>query len=62
MTPKPYWEMTTAELREATSEFEEEFVAEMAKPLNAAMRARWNKMKRKKPRRSEGNGSQPADL
>ena len=25
---KPYWEMTTAELREATKEFDEEFVAE----------------------------------
>ena len=26
---KPYWEMTTKELREATQEFDEEFVADL---------------------------------
>ena len=44
---KPYWEMTTEELREATKEFDEEFVAEQAKPLTPAMRARWEKVKAK---------------
>jgi hypothetical protein len=28
---KPYWEMTTEELREATKEFDEEFVADKAR-------------------------------
>ena len=31
---KPYWEMTTAELREATKEFDEEFVGYRARPLS----------------------------
>jgi hypothetical protein len=30
---KPYWEMTTAELREATKQFDEEFVADKGRPL-----------------------------
>lgn len=33
---KEYWEMTTAELREATKEFDEDFVFEKSKPLSAA--------------------------
>ena len=36
--PKPYWEMTTAELREATKEFDREFVP--TRPLTDADRAR----------------------
>ena len=31
---KPYWEMTTAELREATKQFDEEFVGDKARPLS----------------------------
>jgi hypothetical protein len=34
---KPYWEMTTAELREATKEFDKEFVP--TRPLSTRMRA-----------------------
>jgi hypothetical protein len=30
---KPYWEMTTEELREGTKEFDEEFAADKAGPL-----------------------------
>jgi hypothetical protein len=44
---KPYWEMTTAELREATKEFDEEFVFERTKPLSPEMRARWERAKAK---------------
>ena len=32
---KPYWEMTTAELREATKEFDQEFIGETFRPANA---------------------------
>ena len=42
---KPYWEMTTAELREATKQFDEEFVGDKARPLSPEMKARWEKAK-----------------
>lgn len=54
---KPYWEMNTAELREATREFDEPFAFEKGKPLtprdkvkfrNAREHAR--KVKRGRPR------------
>ena len=48
-TQKTYWEMNTAELREATKEFDEEFVILKSKPLSPEMRARWEKARRKKP-------------
>jgi len=44
---KPYWEMTTEELREATKQFDEEFVAERAEPLTPEMQARWEQAKAK---------------
>lgn len=44
---KPYWEMTTEELQEATKEFDEEFVADRAKPLTPEMKARWERAKAK---------------
>jgi hypothetical protein len=47
---KPYWEMTTEELREATKEFDEEFVADRAKPMTAKMKAQWELAKAKFPR------------
>lgn len=46
---KPYWEMTTEELREATKQFDEEFVADRAKPLTPEMKALWERVKAKKP-------------
>src|SRR5205809_1797 len=42
---KPYWEMTTAELREATKEFDEEFVADKSRPLTPQERARWEEIR-----------------
>src|SRR5262249_18197388 len=55
---KPYWEMTTEELREATKEFDEEFVADRAKPLTPEMRARWERARAKPPRAEDGKGEQ----
>lgn len=55
---KPYWEMTTEELREATKEFDEEFVFERAKPLTPEMKARWERAKAKLPRPEDGETEQ----
>ena len=46
---KPYWEMTTAELREATKQFDEEFVAEKSRPLTSEEQALWERAKAKTP-------------
>ena len=50
-TTKPYWEMTTEELRETTKEFDEPFVVARSRPLPPKMRAAWERAKRKKPGR-----------
>ena len=39
--------MTTDELREATKQFDEEFVADKGKPLTPKMKALWEKAKAK---------------
>jgi hypothetical protein len=44
---KPYWEMTTAELREATKQFDEEFVADKGRPLTPDEQALWERVKAK---------------
>jgi hypothetical protein len=46
---KPHCEMTTEELREATREFDHEFVADQSNPLTAEMEARWDRAKIKSP-------------
>src|SRR5436853_4190066 len=51
---KPYWEMTTEELQEATKEFDEEFVADKARPLTPQMRRRWQRAKAKVPQVENG--------
>jgi hypothetical protein len=55
---KPYWEMTTEELREATKEFDEEFVADKAQRLTPSMRARWERAKAKAGGADNGSGRQ----
>src|SRR5436305_8318062 len=55
---KPYWEMTTEELREATKEFDEEFVFERTKPLTPKMRALWKKAKAKGEPATNGKAEQ----
>jgi hypothetical protein len=57
MKKKPYWEMTTEELRQTTKEFDEEFIADKAKPLTSAMQARWRRAK-KKLRTQNGDAQQ----
>src|SRR6266404_5921273 len=44
---KPYWEMTTAELREATKQFDEEFIADKGRPLTPEEQALWEEVKAK---------------
>jgi hypothetical protein len=56
MKKKPYWEMTTAELAEATKQFDVPFVVDQTRPLTAAERRQWNRMKRKKGRPKVGQG------
>jgi hypothetical protein len=48
--PKRYQDMTTAELREATKEFDQEFIADKARPMNAAERARDRQLRHRRPR------------
>ena len=52
---KPYWQMNAGELAEATKEFDVEFVADKARSLTPAMRARWARAKMK--RASARNGA-----
>ena len=59
-TSKPYWEMTTAELREATKEFNEPFVFEKSRPLTAEERALWEQVKAKGE--SAANGKPEAHI
>ena len=55
---KPYWEMNTQELAEATAEFDEEFVIDKCGPLTPEMRAQWEAAKRKPAGPKEGPGVQ----
>lgn len=51
---KPYWEMSPKELREATKEFDEEFVTDKAQPLTPEMQRRWKRAKSKGSRAENG--------
>src|SRR5437867_256335 len=44
---KPYWEMTTEELREATKQFDEEFVGDKGRPLTPDEQALWERVNAK---------------
>ena len=56
--PKPYWEMSSKELAEATKEFDKEFVIDECTPMSAQMRARWEKARRKSAKSNNGQGLQ----
>ena len=56
-TPKPYWEMTTAELREATKEFDREFIGDTFGPPTPEQRKQFEKAKRKRGRPRNGLGA-----
>ena len=43
--PKPYWEMTTKELAEATKEFDKPIPLSKTRPLTKEQRRRWERMK-----------------
>lgn len=56
---KPYWEMTTDELAEATKQFDEEFVIDQSRPLTPAEHVKWERLKRATPGRPKvGEGVQ----
>lgn len=55
---KPYWEMTTAELREATKQFDEEFVGDKGRPLTPEERALWERVKGKGETSRNGKSAQ----
>lgn len=44
---KPYWEMTTKELAEATKHFDREFVVDEFRPMTPEERAEWQRIQRK---------------
>lgn len=54
---KPYWEMTTAELREATKEYDREELGLPGEPLTAADRALLARAARKRGRPKVGQGA-----
>ncbi len=54
---KPYWEMTTTELREATAEFEGEFVGETFGPPTPQQRTQDRRARRKRGRPRTGMGA-----
>src|SRR5207253_2040215 len=43
---KPYWEMTTEELREATKEFDQEFIIDTFRELTPEERKHWEHVQR----------------
>jgi hypothetical protein len=55
---KPYWEMTTAELREATKQFDEEFVADKGRPLTPEEQDLWEQVKGKGTSAANGKAEQ----
>jgi hypothetical protein len=57
MKRKAYWEMTAAELEQATKRFQEPFVVDQSRPLNPAERKQWARAKRKRGRPKVGQGS-----
>jgi len=60
---KPYTEMNTRELAEATREFDEPFVIDRAKPLSAAMREQHRRAaKRGRGRPRIGKGSERINI
>jgi hypothetical protein len=58
MKKKPYWEMTTKELEEATWQFDEPFVVRRSRPLTPTEKELWRAAKRKRGRPKIGRGFQ----
>jgi hypothetical protein len=58
MKKKPYWEMTTKELEEATRQFDEPLVVRRSRPLTPTEKELWRAAKRKRGRPKIGRGFQ----
>ena len=56
MKKKPYWEMTSKELDEATRQFNEPMVVDRSRPLTGKERGRWRKVRKKRGRPRVGLG------
>ena len=54
---KPFWEMNTQELAEATKEFDQEFIGDSFGPPPPEAKARWRRAKRKRGRPRQGSGA-----
>ena len=59
---KPYWEMNTRELAEATREFDGDLPPGLFGPLSPEGRALWERMKRKRGRPPVGQGAKVISL
>jgi hypothetical protein len=59
---KRFQEMTTAELRRATKEFDREFIADKARPMNNAERARDRQLRRRRGRPRIGKGAEKINV
>ncbi len=53
---KPYWEMNTQELAEATKEFDREMVVDSFREPTPKERAKWERSQRKRGRPRQGLG------
>jgi hypothetical protein len=58
MKKKPYWEMSSAELAEATKQFDESLVVDQSRLLTPAEQEQWKRLKRKRGRPRNGQGYQ----
>jgi hypothetical protein len=54
---KPYSQMTTRELAEATAEFDREFIIDSCRPMTPAEKAQWERARRKPGRPRNGKGA-----
>jgi hypothetical protein len=62
MKSKPYWEMKTKELANATKQFDKPFIVDQSRPLNPAEREQWKAARRKRGRPKVGQGFKRVSL
>jgi uncharacterized protein len=53
-----YWNMNAEQLTDATNRFDESLIADQSRPLTAAERAQWDRVRRKRGRPKVGKGFQ----
>ena len=59
---KPYWNMNAKELSKATEPFDKPFIVEQSRPLTAAERDQWARVRRKRGRPKVGKGFKRVSL